>query len=361
MNKIKVLVTGACGVTSRSVVRSLNMSPLFSKTFSFIGTDVCYNPYGLYEGLYDKVYKVPYTSSPDYRNIIENIIYENEIRYAIVIPELEVLYWCENPFSVPFYRIPLNFAKLVISKKRLYEALSKTDLIPKWQICDRNDLLSNKMVSLKYPFWIRDYEEGTTSGRGACKVNDIEELRAWVTINKGINSYMLSEYLPGRNLCCFTLYKDGILLKYGVAQRIQYIMSKVAVSGITGNINVGKLLNDELTVNRVVKSINKLTKITGEKMNGLVVTDLKCDENDIPKVTEINIRHIATTSSFACAGLNFAEMQMLCLMGRETELSSEKTILFPTDNAILRDVDGRPLYVSHYKELNIGEYFPLLD
>ena len=121
MDKINVLVTGACGVTSRSVVRSLNMSSIFSNSFSFIGTDVCYNLYGLYEGLYDKVYKVPYTSSSEYRSIMERIIMENDIRYAIVIPELEVLYWCEHPFSVPFYRIPPKFAKLVVSKKRLYD------------------------------------------------------------------------------------------------------------------------------------------------------------------------------------------------------------------------------------------------
>ena len=56
---------------------------------------------------------------------------------------------------------------------------------------------------------------------------------------------MLSEYLEGRNLGCFTLFHHGELIKYGVAQRIDYLMGKVAVSGVTGNTCKGKLLNDK--------------------------------------------------------------------------------------------------------------------
>ena len=59
MKRCKILVTGACGVTSRSVVRSLMSSPIFGGRCEFVGTDVCHLEYGIYEGLYDKVYKVP--------------------------------------------------------------------------------------------------------------------------------------------------------------------------------------------------------------------------------------------------------------------------------------------------------------
>ena len=53
---IKMLVTGACGVTSRSVVRSLNKSEFFKDKIEFIGTDICNLKYAPYEGLYKKVY-----------------------------------------------------------------------------------------------------------------------------------------------------------------------------------------------------------------------------------------------------------------------------------------------------------------
>ena len=225
MSKYKILVTGACGVTSRSVVRSLNRSEIFKGQCEFIGTDVCYNEYGIYEGLYEKVYRVPYFSDPGYRTIMQRIIDENQIEYAILIPEPEVLYWSEHPFNVKFLKIPAGFAKKVLSKKSLYDTLHEKDYIPQYQILTREEMLkSEHNIHISYPLWIRDYAEGTTSGKGSLKATCYEEVKAWAVINKGIQSFMLSEYLPGRNLACFTLFNQGKLLKYGVAERISYLM-----------------------------------------------------------------------------------------------------------------------------------------
>ena len=92
-------------------------------------------------------------------------------------------------------------------------------------------------------------------------------------------------------------------------------------------------------------------------MNGLVVTDLKENAKGEPVVTEINIRHVAFTSTFANAGLNFSEYQLLCLMGKETEISNNLTIEFPEDNCMLRDVDGLPIYLEHYSQLKEGDFY----
>lgn len=354
---IKILVTGACGVTSRSVVRSLNKSEIFKDKCEFIGTDVCYNEYGIYEGLYKKVYKVPYFNDTNYRPLMEKIIKENEIEYAILIPEPEVLYWSEHPFDVKFLRIPPLFAKKVLSKKSLYDSLSGKAYIPKYQIITREEMMLERNITLNYPMWIRDYAEGTTSGKGSLMASNYDEVKAWATINQGIPSFMLSEYLPGRNLACFTLFHEGKIIKYGVAQRIDYLMGKVAVSGITGNTCKGKLLNDKRVFNVAYDAVMSVVGQTGEVMNGLVVTDLKENENGNPVVTEINIRHVAFTSTFANAGFNFSEYQLLCLMGRKTEIPDELTIQFPEDNCMLRDVDGLPIYLNHYKPIAIGECY----
>lgn len=354
---IRILITGACGVTSRSVVRSLNTSKLFAGKCEFIGTDVCYNEYGIYEGLYKKVYKVPYFNDENYRPLMEKIIKENGIEYAILIPEPEVLYWSEHPFDVKFLRIPPLFAKKVLSKKSLYDSLSGKSYIPKYQIMSREEMMLERNITLSYPMWIRDYSEGTTSGKGSLMASNYDEVKAWATINQGIPSFMLSEYLPGRNLACFTLFHEGQLIKYGVAQRIDYLMGKVAVSGITGNTCKGKLLNDKRVFDVAYDAVMSVVGQTGEVMNGLVVTDLKEDGNGNPVVTEINIRHVAFTSTFANAGFNFSEYQLLCLMGRKNEIPDELTIQFPEDNCMLRDVDGLPIYLDHYKPIAIGECY----
>ena len=355
-NKYRILVTGACGVTSRSVVRSLNVSPYFKGKCEFVGTDVCYNLYGIYEGLYSKVYKVPAYNDPDYRSTVKKIIDENELEYAIIMPEPEVYYWCENPFDIKFMRIPVGFSKIALSKRRLYETLDHTNLTPKFQIVDREKIREQKEnVLLKYPVWIRDYSEGTTSGRCSFLAKSYDELCAWLVINPHVDTFMLSEYLPGRNLACFLLYNNGRLLKYGVAQRIEYLMGKVSVSGITGNTSRGKLLNDEAPFDSAKNAVKSILTQTGEVMNGLVVADLKEDSTGTPLVTEINIRHVAFTSSFANAGLNFSEYQMLCMLNRQHDISPGLTKQFPKDNLVLRDVDGLPIYLEHYKEIGIGE------
>ena len=210
---------------------------------------------------------------------------------------------------------------------------------------------------LDYPMWIRDYAEGTTSGKGSLKALNFDEIKAWATINHGIDSYMLSEYLPGRNLACFTLFHEGRLLKYGVAQRMDYLMGKVSVSGITGNTCKGKLLNDASVFEVAYDAVMSIISQTGEIMNGLVVTDLKENRNGCPFVTEINIRHVAFTSTFANAGLNFSEYQLLCLMGREDEIPEGLSITFSDDNCMLRDVDGLPIFLNHYKPINMGGYY----
>ena len=138
---IKMLITGACGVTSRSVVRSLNKSDLFKGQIEFIGTDICNLKYAPYEGLYKKVYYVPAFNDPKYPEIMQRIIDENEIEYAIVIPEPEALFWSQNPFNVKFMRIPPKFGEEVLSKKRLYENLMGTGLTPKFQVLSNEALL----------------------------------------------------------------------------------------------------------------------------------------------------------------------------------------------------------------------------
>ncbi len=360
--KYKILVTGACGITSRAAVRSLRMSEFFKDKCVFIGTDICSNMYGVYEGLYDKVYYVPLCRDSQYRSVMQSIIDENEIEYAIIIPEPEVSYWSMNPFPVKFMRIPPLFAQIALSKRRLYENLEGSGLAPDFQIVDKEHMMSDEQsVGMKYPMWIRDYSEGTTSATGAFLVHDYESLKAWLRINPKTDSFMLSEYLPGRILACFLLYDNGTLVKYGVVHRMEYIMAKTAISGITGNICKGKMLNEETVCQTAQKVVNELLTQTNETMNGLIVADFREDTDGQPKITEINIRPLSFTSTLASAGLNFPEIQLLILTGERDRIPQGITEIFSEDNAILRDVDGLPLYVEHFKDRIPGEFGVVME
>lgn len=51
---MKILITGACAVSARSVLRSLKMSKFF-KDAEFIGWDMCNLLYGVYAGAFDEL------------------------------------------------------------------------------------------------------------------------------------------------------------------------------------------------------------------------------------------------------------------------------------------------------------------
>lgn len=353
---MKIIVTGACAVSARNVLRSLKMSDRF-KDSTFIGWDMCSIMYGVYSKEFDRLYKVPAVSDPQYRDVVSDILAKERPDAVMVIPEVEVLYWARNPFDVPHLVPEASFCELAISKRRLFNLLKGTGLVPKNEDLSREKAFDdNCQLPLEFPMWVRDASPGTASGKGSFMAHNKEELRAWVNINTGIDNFQISEYCPGGNYGVLCLFEKGRLLKVAIAERLEYIMAKVAVSGITGNTSQGRFLNDERIKRNALDAIEKVCKATNSVMDGVVVVDMKADKDGIAKVTEINIRYVAYNCCLASAGFNLAEYHLLATLGRSSELTPEQEIVFPKGNRFLRDVDGLPIYIPEHQPINIGQY-----
>ena len=352
---MKIIITGACAVSARNVLRSLKMSPMF-KEAEFIGWDMCSILYGVYSNDFDRLYKVPGVNEPKYREVVQNILDKEQPDAVMVIPEIEVLYWAKNPFDVSYITPPAEFCELAISKRRLFDFLKGTGLVPISENLSRDAAFDdNYKLPLDFPMWVRDASAGTASGKGSFMASNIDELRAWVMINTGIDNFQISEFCPGGNYGVLCLYENGKLLKCAIAERLEYIMSKVAVSGITGNTSKGRFLNDEHIKSQALEVIDRICDATNTVMNGVVVVDMKADATGIVKVTEINIRYVAYNCLLANAGFNLAEYHLLTALGRSNELSSNVEIEYPKHNMWFRDVDAVPIYVENPKILQIGD------
>lgn len=352
---MKIVVTGACAVSARNVLRSLKMSDKF-KDATFIGWDMCSILYGVYSKDFDRIYKVPGVNDPRYRDVIQDILNKERPNAVMVLPEVEVLYWAKNPFDVPHMTPSPKFCELAISKKKLFKLLKDTQLIPISEDLSRENAFDdNYKLPLEFPMWVRDASAGTASGKGSFKANNLTELRAWVMINTGIENFQISEFCPGGNYGVLCLFENGKLLKCAIAERLEYIMAKVAVSGITGNTSRGRFLNDNHIKEQALDAIQRVCDATKSIMHGVVVVDMKADANGVAKVTEINIRYVAYNCLLANAGFNLAEYHLLTALGRSNELSPEVEIQFPKNNMWLRDVDAVPIYVEDYRDLQVGE------
>ena len=245
---------------------------------------------------------------------------------------------------------------IAISKGKLYEALRETGLVPRYRIVSRDELLARRGVDLDGgPVWLRDYSDASSSGIGSLQVTEPEEAYAWAYLNPGISSFMVAEHLPGRNIAASLLFHDDELLKAGCYERLEYFMGHLAVSGVTGNINRGRLLNDERARTLAEQAVRFVADLVGERAHGLLTVDLREDRTGALKVTEINVRHVAATSALAGGGANLAEAQVLATLGRLDEIG-EAVPHLPDDNVILRDIDGAPLLLTDYRELAVGEY-----
>jgi len=176
-----------------------------------------------------------------------------------------------------------------------------------------------------------------------------------VTLNAGIQHFMVSEYLPGRNFACHLLYDHGALRKVASYERLEYFMARTVMSGVSGNISRGRLVNDPRIRDASIRAIDLISEQTDETMHGIVAVDFRETKDATPLITEINIRHVAATYSFAAAGFNLSEAHLLLALGRSDGLGAVEAAYRGT-NIILRDIDGPPIWLPEYRNLEIGEY-----
>jgi hypothetical protein len=351
-----ILITGVGGPTPRSFAIALKR---YSRrnSVTLIGTDANPLAIGLYaRDLFQKTYLVPRADNLDYWPAIERIVRENQIEIAIILPETEVRTWSERlqKTSLPCATLlpDLALVDLLIDKAKMTTVLADDGCVPVSVSFSRSNL-DVKIIRevLKFPFWVRSITG--TSGLGSLKIENDESLLNWIRINPEVNHFLASKFLPGRNLACKLLYFDGKLLRSACAERVNYIMSKVAPSGITGNTAFGRLLNEPALVDIATKAMEKLFSYSHAKKHGFFTVDFKEDESGNPFITEINVRHVAFTQCFAAAGANFADDTLRLLQSDPDFDYTYKMYEFEKDLIFLRDVDSHPVLMKEHELLRL--------
>lgn len=346
---MKLLINGIGGPTPRSIARALRWYSRYRR-YELIGTDINPHARDLYDdSLYNKTYLVPPAGHPEYWPKLEQIIRNHGIEMALVQPELEVLAWAKRADEgelpckalLPGYTL----AQALTDKARMTEVLHDTGWVPPSVVIRPGDESDRSAIEqLGFPFWIRS--TAGSSGLGSLKVENEAALRNWIHINPGVQQFIGSRYLPGRNLACKLLYDRGKLLRAACAERVEYIMAKVAPSGITGNTSFGRLLNEPELVDIATQAMDRLFAYANAPKHGFFTVDFKEDEDGRPFITEVNVRHVAFSVCFAAAGAPFAEDTVRLLDGDPTFDRNYRMYEFEPGLIFLRDVDAVPLVMK---------------
>jgi hypothetical protein len=346
---MKILITGVGGPTPRSFAIALKKYS-FYKRFELIATDINPLSVGLYQtDLFSKSYVIPKCTDAQYWDVIAKIVEENKIEAAVILPELEVLEWSKRQLThnlpckvlLPHHEI----AQLLVDKAKMTELLNPLGNVPLSVEFRRNEMhLESIFEKLGSSFWVRS--TSGTSGLGSLHIDSMESLRNWIQINPGVHTFIASTFLPGRNLACKLLYHSGKLIRAACAERVNYIMSKVSPSGITGNTSFGRLLNEPNLVEEAARAMNTVFASMNTRKHGFYTVDFKEDETGKPFITEINVRHVAFTQCFAAGGANFAE-DIIRIMDEDPEFDfTYKMYKFEKGLIFLRDVDSIPIIMK---------------
>lgn len=342
---MRILITGVGGPTPASVAVSLKRFSSFGDCW-ILGVDANPLATGLYRPeLFDLTAVVPPASSDDYWTVIDDMVKSHAIDLAFVQPELEVVKWCQRQRDerlpckalLPDYEL----ARLLVDKSAMSEALIGTEMVPASIVLESDFGNIDEVEStLQYPFWVRS--SSGSSGLGSLRVTDKDALLGWIKINPGVKSFLCSEYLPGRNLACKLLYFDGNPIRAACAERVNYIMSKVSPSGITGNTAFGRLLNEPRLVNLSIEAMDLLFDNAGARKHGFFTLDYKEDSEGNPRITEVNVRNVAFNGCFAELGANFSEDTVRLLSEDSSFNKALKHYEFDDDYVFIRDVDVEP-------------------
>jgi len=338
---MRILVTTAGGGNALNLVRSLRDA--FGHNCTIVGVNA--DKYELAKSNADKNYLVPKFNSGEYLSTMERIIGFEEIYFMIPNHELEIQTIVNSGFDYIKSKCFLpskETVNLCIDKYALIDKLKRNgiDNVPE---SVRLDNLREKLVEVEYPTWMR-LTKGAGS-QGAFLAHDAEESNFWVDYwmeHKGVeeSDFMLSEYLPGADYHYFSLWKNGEMIIGKSIERLKYCCGKYTLTGTSSSPSVCKLVKKH-TLDYLTE---KIVKTVDSNANGLFGIDYKCDKNDEPCLTEINIGRFPRINYIFNLGSkpNIAELYVKCGLGRSVE-KYDMRFVYPDDVYLIRDFDTAPV------------------
>ena len=186
---------------------------------------------------------------------------------------------------------------------------------------------------------------GGTGSFGAIPVKNPEQVRSWIRYwedMRGIRpgSFTLSEYLPGRDFCVQSLWKNGTLILTKMAERITYIDSG-SPSGVSSTPALAKTAFEPHVIEVCTKAIRALDP----KASGIFFLDIKESVDGKPCITEINAGRFATITNIhdLTGKYNMAELYVRLALGEKVKL--REAYDFAEDYYLVRSVDTLPVVI----------------
>ena len=344
--KRKILITGSGGGGSNNLIRSLRASSL---DLDICGSNI--DPYILAKSEADKNFLLPEASEPNYIDDLLYIIKCEDIDLVIPNSDREVRRISDerNRISCKYFLPSKDVVKLCQDKYEMHLRLKAEDLRTAKAIPINNyddiEPAIEELTDTGEKFWIRP--RSGSGSKGATWVKNAEQARSWISLweelrGYAVSSFMISEFLPGRDYAFQSIWRNGRLVVGKMCERLSYFFGANQLSGMSSTPAVARTVRDKHAIETALRTVKAICKNPHGNFN----LDMKANSDGIMNVTECNIgRFFMITPIFDLSGrINTAETYVRCAL--EESLNFSEEIDIEEDIYLLRDLDVEPLVVT---------------
>lgn len=292
----RVLVPGAGGGMGNNLIRSLRAAdpPLI-----VVG---CHSDrFALKKSTADRNYLVHTSTHPDFAGSLRRVIRAEKIDLAIPNTDVDVRMVSRLRKRIPC-RVFLpshRVIELCQDKFRLTAFLESRGIAvpPTYPVSGRASIANAFRRVGRQPVWCRIRSGG--GSRGAVPVRNPEQAWSWIRYweeMRGVpaESFTLSEYLPGRDFACQSLWKDGRLVLAKTCERLSYFGGETQPSGVSSIAALAKTV----VAPHVVQVCAAAIRALDPRISGAFSVDLKENADGLPCITEINVGRFITMMNF---------------------------------------------------------------
>jgi carbamoylphosphate synthase large subunit len=294
----------------------------------------------------DKNYLVPPADHPEWVDSLRRIIETESIDLIIPTTDIDVdnLSRVRKRLARHLFLPRTSVLEICSDKYRLIEYLRRNgvDAPKSYAVRDMKHIASIfKHLGGRRPLWCR--VRSGAGALGALPTRTPEHARSWIRYWKEmrevpITAFMLSEYLPGRDFGCQSLWSNGDLVLIKTYERLSYLGLGSQPARVSSVAALAKTVFEAKIVDTCVRAIRSLDA----KASGIFSVDLKEDARGIPCITEINAgRFSSATNIFDLVGKhNMAKSFVRLALGMSVDI--EDSYDAAPDWYMMRDLDGAP-------------------
>lgn len=337
----RILIAGAGTGSTNNLIRSLRLG---DPSLYIVGCH--YNRFALRQSQAERNYLLPPVDHPAFVRSLNRLIEKEDVELVIPNSDVDVraLAASRSEIACRLFLPRTELIDLCQDKYRLCEFLAARGIpapvtYPITSLDDVGPIFDKFDPSSR--LWCR-LRTGQ-GGMGAMLVRNAEQARAWIQYweqsrRTPPSLFTLSEYLPGRDLACQALFKEGRLILIKSYERLTYLGGSSHPTGFSSLAALSKTV----IAPRAVETCAAAVTAIDPQASGVFCFDLRENAAGTPCLTEINAgRFGLSTGIFDIPGrYNTASVYV------ELAFNASPTIAETYDTAegyyMVRDYDTEP-------------------